>query len=111
LGINIYEAVLNGTNVEVSLDDLLSGMKDIKTTIEKSKRANREAFNMVKFFVPIVYILSIFLAIEYFGFTFEKFLYFQFRTGLGIKLFIVIIAIWVVSYFLTYLLSKPKFDY
>lgn len=111
LGINIYEAVLNGTNVELSLDDLLSGMKDIKTTIEKSKRANREAFNMVKFFVPVVYIFSIFLATEYFGFTFEKFLYFQFRTGLGIKLFIAIIAVWVASYFLTYLLSRPKFDY
>jgi hypothetical protein len=111
LGINIFEAILNGTNVEVSLDDLLSGMKDIKSSIEKDKRANQEAFTMVKFVTPLVYVFTIIISVEFFGFTVSDFLYFQFRTSQGAKLFSVIIIIWLISYVLMFLLSRPKFDY
>jgi len=111
LGINIFESIMNGTNVESSLDDLLSGMKDIKSSIEKDRRSNQEAFTMVKFVTPFIYLFSIIVSLEFFDFTINDFFYFQFRTSMGAKIFSVIIIIWLVSYFLMFLLSRPKFDY
>jgi len=111
LGMSIFEAIANGTNVSVSLDNILSNLKEIKSSIEKDKRANYEAFTMVKFIIPIVYILSVFTCVKYFGFTLGKFFYYQFNTGLGIKFFIAISVLSVVSFWSMYILSRPKFDF
>ena len=111
LGINIFESVAGGTDVRVALDGILSELKEIKSIIEKDKRANNEAFTMVKFVIPAVYILSIYAAIKFFGFTVSKFFYYQFSTGLGVKFFIIIITLSVLSYAAMFILKKPKFDY
>jgi len=111
LGMSIFESAANGTNVSVSLDNILSNLKEIKSSIEKDKRANYEAFTMVKFVIPIVYILSVFTCVKYFGFTLGKFFYYQFNTGLGIKFFISITVLSVISFWSMYILSRPKFDF
>ena len=111
VGMNIFESIVNGTDVQVALDDILSELKEIKAIIEKDKRVNNEAFTMVKFVIPVVYILSIYAAVKFFGFTFVKFFYYQFSTALGIKFFITIIALSILSYGAMFILKKPKFDY
>jgi len=111
LGMSIFESVANGTNVSVSLDSILSNLKEIKSSIEKDKRANYEAFTMVKFVIPIVYILSVFTCVKYFGFTLGKFFYYQFNTGMGIKFFIAIAVLSIISFWSMYILSRPKFDF
>lgn len=111
LGMSIFESIENGTNVSVSLDDILSNLKQIKDSIEKDKRANYEAFTMVKFVIPVVYVLSVFTCIKYFGFTLSKFFYYQFYSALGLKFFIAIILLSIISFWSMYILSKPKFDF
>lgn len=111
LGMNIFESVSNGTDVSMAMDGILSELKEIKSIIEKDKRTNNEAFTMVKFIIPVVYVLSIYASIKFFGFTLQKFFYYQFSTALGIKFFIVIIALSVLSYGAMFILKKPKFDY
>ena len=111
LGMSIFESIASGNNVSVSLDEILSNLKQIKDSIEKDKRANYEAFTMVKFVIPIIYVLSVFISVKYFGFTLGKFFYYQFYTGLGIKFFITIIVLLVISFWSMYILSKPKFDF
>jgi len=111
LGMSIFESVANGTNVSVSLDNILSNLKEIKSSIEKDKRANYEAFTMVKFVIPIVYILSVFTCVKYFGFTIGKFFFYQFNTALGIKFFMAISVLSVISFWSMYILSRPKFDF
>ena len=111
LGMSIFESILNGNNVSVSLDDILSNLKQIKDSIEKDKRANYEAFTMVKFVIPIIYVLSVFVCVKYFGFTLGKFFHYQIYTGLGIKFLITIIVLSIISFWSMYLLSKPKFDF
>ena len=108
---SIFESILNGNNVSVSLDDILSNLKQIKDSIEKDKRANYEAFTMVKFVIPIIYVLSVFVCVKYFGFTLEKFFHYQFYMELGIKFLITIIVLSIISFWSMYLLSKPKFDF
>ncbi len=111
LGTSIFESIAAGTNVSTTLDGTLSELKEIKSIIEKDKRANNEAFTMVKFVIPVVYILSIYAAVKFFGFTMQKFFYYQFSTALGIKFFITIIALSILSYGAMFILKKPKFDY
>lgn len=111
LGMSIFESIASGNNVSVSLDEILSNLKQIKDSIEKDKRANYEAFTMVKFVIPIIYVLSVFISVKYFGFNLGKFFYYQFYTGLGIKFFITIIVLLVISFWSMYILSKPKFDF
>jgi len=101
LGMSIFESIENGTNVSVSLDEILSNLKQIKDSIEKDKRANYEAFTMVKFVIPVVYVLSVF----------TKFFYYQFYSALGLKFFIAIILLSIISFWSMYILSKPKFDF
>jgi hypothetical protein len=111
LGMSIFESIENGTNVSVSLDEILSNLKQIKDSIEKDKRANYEAFTMVKFVIPVVYVLSVFTCTKYFGFTLSKFFYYQFYSALGLKFFIAIILLSIISFWSMYILSKPKFDF
>jgi len=111
LGMSIFESITNGTDVSVSLDEILSNLKQIKDSIEKDKRANYEAFTMVKFVIPVVYILSVFTCIKYFGFTLSKFFYYQFYSALGLKFFIAIVVLSIISFWSMYILSKPKFDF
>ena len=111
LGMNIFESVVNGTDVSAALDDILSELKEIKSIIERDRRANNEAFTMVKFVIPAVYILSIYGANKFFGFTLQKFFNYQFTTDLGIKFFVAIIVLTVLSFGAMFILGKPKFDY
>lgn len=111
LGMNIFESVVSGTDVQVALDDILSELKEIKSIIERDRRANNEAFTMVKFVIPAVYVLSIYAANKFFGFTLQKFFNYQFSTALGIKFFMVIIALSIISFGAMFILRKPKFDY
>jgi len=111
LGMSIFESIANGTNVAVSLDGILSNLKEIKSSIEKDKRANYEAFTMVKFVIPIIYMLSVFTCVKYFGFTLGKFFYYQFNTALGIKFFMAIAVLSVIGFWSMYILSRPKFDF
>ena len=111
LGMSIFESIENGTDVSVSLDNILSNLKQIKDSIEKDKRANYEAFIMIKFVIPVVYVLSVITCIKYFGFTLSKFFYYQFYSALGLKFFIAIILLSIISFWSMYILSKPKFDF
>ena len=111
LGMNIFESVVNGTDVSAALDDILSELKEIKSIIERDRRANNEAFTMVKFVIPAVYLLSIYGANKFFGFTLQKFFNYQFTTDLGIKFFVAIIVLTVLSFGAMFILGKPKFDY
>ncbi|MFO7928781.1 MAG: hypothetical protein R6U35_03855 [Candidatus Humimicrobiaceae bacterium] len=111
LGMSIFESVASGNDVSASLDEILSNLKEIKASIEKDKRANYEAFNMVKFVVPITYVLTVFVSVRYFGLTLGQFFYYQIYTGLGIKFFIAIIILSVISFWSMHILSKPKFDF
>ncbi len=111
LGMNIFESVANGTDVSAALDDILSELKEIKSIIERDRRANNEAFTMVKFVIPAVYILSIYGANKFFGFTLQKFFNYQFTTDLGIKFFVAIIVLTILSFGAMFILGKPKFDY
>lgn len=110
LGVNIKIAVSDGRDVRPSMDDILESLKLVKSTLENEKRSNYEAFSMIRFMVPAVYVLSIFVSVSVFGFTLSKFFDYQFKTDLGLKFAMVVFASMAVDYVVYYLIRKPKYD-
>lgn len=110
LGMNIKIAVFNGINVSVSLDDIVNELKLVREMTETEKRFNSESISMIRYlFIPL-YLYSVFATIKYIGFSFEKFIEYQFFTPLGLKSFILTMLSITFSFILLIIIKKPKFD-
>lgn len=109
LGINIFLAISDGSNVSGSLDDIINDLKMIKESIEKGNRENSETFALTNF-IPFIYIGSVWLAVKYFNFTPQKFLDYQLRTSIGLKFGLLILTLCITNIAVSSLMKKPKFD-
>lgn len=89
LGNNMLFALCDGVRVDKSLDDLSKMLLASKKIEERKKRENFDSTLIIKYFIPLMYILSIFVANKYFGFTLGKFLKLQFLNPLGLRWFII----------------------
>ncbi len=111
LGMNMFISLIDETNVKHSLDDILKLLRSIKEQVEKSKRANNEAFMIVSLFIPGSYLLFLFLALKSFGFTYSKFFDYQFRTPMGFRMAVITFTVLILSYIIVYILHRPKYDF
>ncbi len=107
---NIYLAIECHVNVSMGLEDILLELREAKTAAEKAKQINLEGFSILKYFSPAMYLLTVFIAIKYFGFSFKKFISYQFHTEAGIKLFLLILLLMLVNICCMFLFQKQKFD-
>ena len=110
LGINIKVAVHSGTNVSNGLEDIISELKEIRSSIEKSKRYNREAFAMIRFLLIPLYLGTIYLATNAFGFTLRKFIDYQFLNPVGLRFAVVTFMSMFVSFIAFKVAKRPKYD-
>lgn len=108
---NIYFAIEWNTNVTIGLEDILQELKEAKTTMEKGKQINSEGFSILKYLAPFMYIATIYISVEYFGFTVKKFLAYQLYTTIGIKFFALIVFLMVINILCMILYNKQKFDF
>ena len=108
---NINLSVEYGDDVNESLNDILNDIKDIKGIIEKNKQFNNEAFVMIKVVAPLTYIMTVIVAIKFFGFTIQKFINYQFYNATGLKFFIIAMATVIINYIIYVVIKKPKYDF
>lgn len=110
LGINIKIAAFDGTNVSVSMEDILDELKSVGETLEINKRYNNESFTMIRFMLIPLYLFTVYISISGFGFTLKKFIQYQFFTDLGLS-FAVLTFLSIALCFLVYsFVRRPKFD-
>lgn len=107
---NIRLSVHEGLNVTSGLTDIQAELKRAKESYEKGERGTTEGFVMVKFLIPALYGLTVFLAIRIFGFTLIKFVQYQFLTPTGLRLIIVCSSLYLINLFTMLLFKKRKFD-
>lgn len=107
---NIYLSITDGYNVVEALEDMIQELKDSKKALEDSKRNNNEGFTIVKVLVPIMYIGTIYIALEYFGFTIIKFFNYQFRNPMGLKFFLVMATLYIICITSIAFHKRQKFD-
>ncbi len=110
LSSNIYFAEVLGIKVTTSLIDLLNLIKNNRKIIEFEKRENNEGNLIMKYLVPLTYILSIAIACYFFDFTIVKFIEYQFFTTTGLLWFLIICITSFIGYVVIFLLSKRKMD-
>lgn len=110
LGMNIKIAVLDGTEVSTSLDDILTELKHAGEAVEANKRFNNESFSMIRFLLVPLYLFTVYLCVSVFGFTLQKFLKYQFLTELGLKSAVTTFSGIIISFILLILFKKPKYD-
>lgn len=108
---NIFQAEANGMNVSVSLEDILSQLREARVLAEERKRNNLESVILVKLFCPGVYLVFSYFAIEKFDLGFAGFLYNQFMTKQGLILFIYFLLLFFTGYLLLELVQNKKFDF
>jgi predicted hydrocarbon binding protein len=108
---NIQISLEDGTDVEIALDDILEQLREIKNVNENQKRVNAEAFLIIKFVAPFLYLGSIWIMFNYFNFTVEKFLQYQFYDPKGFSSFVITMILIVINYVVYQIVKKPKFDF
>lgn len=110
LGMNIYLAIQDGSNVTESLEDILHELKMLKSVIEKEKKENHESFVLIKYFTFITIAISFLCSTLVFQIDIKKLISYQFYTPVGMKFFSAIVVCMLINFGLLYLLRKPKYD-
>lgn len=110
LASNILFSHLYGVQVDGALKDLLYCMVQSRKAAEYSRRENHEARIMLVWLTPISFLLSIFFACRFFGFTLGKFISYQLGTVLGLQWFLSMVFCYVVSLLIHGFLAKEKMD-
>lgn len=107
---NIYFALSSGIRVEAAMEDLVDTLSMAEEVEEKSKRENNEAGLVLKYLVPICYLLTFVGAVKFFGLTPKTFLYYQFGTEAGVSWFVIIIIMYIASLAAQFFLTRSKLD-
>lgn len=108
---NIFQAEAKGMNVVVSLEDILSQLREARVLAEERKRNNLESVILVTLFCPGIYLVFSYFAIEKFNLGLNGFLYQQFMTKQGLILFIYFLLLFFTGYLLLELVQNKKFDF
>lgn len=108
---NIFQAQSKGMNVVVSLEDILSQLREARALAEERKRNNLESVILVKLFCPGIYLIFAYFAIDKFDLGVTGFLHNQFLTRQGLILFFYFLLLFFTGYLLLELVQNKKFDF
>jgi len=108
---NVKLAVASGINITLALEDILIQLREAKAAAEERKRINSEAARMVKFFIPALYFLSVFMSIRHVGIPVERFIYNQVFTSQGFMLLAASVFLFIMNLALIEFVNNQQFDY
>lgn len=106
----MYFSLIHGIRVDGALEDLSGTLKSARTVEEYSKRENNESRLMIKFLIPLTYLITVYTGTAVFGLGAEKFLHYQFGTEVGATWFTLFIIVYIISYMINSFLSRNKLD-
>ena len=106
----MYFSLVHGIRVDEALTDLSLTLRRAREVEEYARRENNESNLMLKYLVPVMYILTIAGGVRFFGLGWKKFIYYQFETGVGLTWFTISLMIYAISYIVNSYLSKNKLD-
>ena len=108
---NMYFSLTQGIRVDLALDDLQDTISRARKLDEYQKRQNNESKLVLRYLAPISYLLTIFGAVKFFNLSFEKFLFYQFRTEAGLSWITISIICYVVAIFSERFIANTKLDF
>ena len=108
---NMYFALASGLEVTEALTDLAETIKRARKVDEYARRENNEAGLILKYLAPVSYFFTVAGGIGFFGLSPEKFLYYQFKTEVGLTWFTVSAVIYAAGILANGYLTKTKLDF
>lgn len=108
---DIYIAAEKGTNISLAVEDILIQLREARATAEERKRLNSESTRMTYIMVPLIYGVTILMAVNYLEVPMAKLFDNQFGTSEGLLLFFFIVFLFVVNIALIQLVINQRFDY
>jgi len=108
---NLFLSIEFGDDVSEAMDDILNDLINLKQINEKKQQYNHESLLMIKYIAPVTFLLSIYAMFTIFGFTWDKYIAFQFQHPLGFKFFILTIILITTNYLIYFFIRKPKNDF
>ncbi len=108
---SMFIAIHYGDDITPALEDVLAELKDLKNIQEKNRQMNNESFNMVRYVTPGFFLFSTWSMFQFFGFTFEKYVAYQFQHQLGLTFFTMSILAMIGSWIVYRIARRPKNDF
>ena len=106
----MYFSLVHGIRVDEALEDLSLTVRRAREVQEFSRRENNESDLMIKYLVPLTYGLTVFAGVRVFGLGWQKFLHYQFETGVGLTWLTISLIVYAISYIVNLYLSESKLD-
>lgn len=106
----MYFALVHGIRVDEAMEDLLTTVRRAREVKEFARRTNNESNLMIKYLVPLSYLLTIVAGVKYFGLGWDKFLHYQFGTEVGMSWMTASCIVYAISYMVNLFLSESKLD-
>ena len=106
----MYFALVHGIRVDEALDDLVKTLKSARMIEEYSKRENNESAIMIRYMVPLIYLMTVISGVKIFGLGAGKFLHYQFGTEVGLTWMAIFAVVYIISYIVNSFLSANKLD-
>ena len=106
----MYFSLVYGIRVDEGMEDLTETLKSARKVEEYSKRENNESVIMLKYLVPLTYLMTVIAGVRVFGLGAEKFLHYQFGTEVGATWVTVFLIVYTISYMVNSFLSQNKLD-
>ena len=110
LASNIYFAVRRGICVDAGLVDLSKAVTKSREIEEHRKRENFDAYLILKYLIPISYLLSFVAGVKFFNISAKKFIMLQFFTPTGFKWFSITVMCYLAGICILKLFSEEKMD-
>ncbi len=108
---NFYLSATRGIDITGAMEDILFQLREVRMLGEERKRANGEATRIVVFLIPILYLSTILISINFVGISVSEFIKNQFLTKGGFLLFVISIFMFLLNIILTQIVNNKKFDY
>ncbi len=106
LGVLILNDQLEGKNIERSLSNIVKDMGKAQELLEQEKSTNQDTIQ-IGYFVPLIaFPASLFLLSKVL--TTGKFIYYQFKTNMGMTSFVITFILCLAGFLISLLLKKPK---
>lgn len=106
----LYFSILKGIRVEEALEDLETTIMRAREVEEYSKRQLNEPKLMIRYLVPVCYLLTVVGGTRFFGLSAAEFLQYQFQTEAGVTWFTVFLILYIISYMANLYFSRNKLD-
>lgn len=108
---NIYIAAAKGTNISFALEDILVQLREAGVAVEERRRLNSESTRMVIYMVPLIYTLTMFMAVRFLDMPLKLLLANQLGTPEGLLFFFFIVFMALGNTALIQLFTNQSFDY